>query len=40
MCVDGREGVREKMKERGGKKHRRGRVCWREWATLFGNGGL
>ena len=40
VCVDGREGVREKMKERGGKKHRRGRVCWREWATLFGNGGL
>lgn len=23
MCVDGREGVREKMKERGGKKERK-----------------
>jgi len=33
VCVDGREGVREKM-ERGGKERKRGRVCWREWATL------
>lgn len=38
MCVDGREGMREKMKERGGKKWKRGRVL--EGVGYSGNGGL
>lgn len=37
VCVDGRS---EGKNEGEGRENGREEECWREWATLFGNGGL